>query len=42
MRYIVIKLGLKRDPNFIYKEKSYPYEIDSYNVTLSALKERIK
>ena len=28
--------------DFVYKEISYPFEEDSYNVTLNALKERIK
>lgn len=42
MKEIVIKLATKENPNFTYKNIAYPYEEDSYNVTLNALKERIK
>ena len=42
MKEIVIKLATKENPNFSYKDIAYPYEEDSYNVTLNALKERIK
>lgn len=42
MKEIVTKLATKENPNFIYKDIAYPYEEDSYNVTLNALKERIK
>ena len=42
MKHIVTRLGQKKDINFIYKELSYPYEEDSYSVTLKALKQRIK
>ena len=42
MKHIVTSIGQKENPNFVYQEKSYPYEEDSYNVTLKALKERIK
>ncbi len=42
MKDIVTKLIKKDNPNFKYKQIDYPYESDSYNVTLNALKERIK
>lgn len=42
MKLIVTKLGLKDNPSFIYKNNEYPFEEDSYNVTLNALKGRMK
>lgn len=42
MKLIVTKLGIKDNPNFVYKDIEYKYEEDSYNVTLNALKGRIK
>ncbi len=42
MKEIVTKLGKREDADFVYKEVNYPYEEDSYNVTLNALRERIK
>lgn len=42
MKVIVTKLGLRDNPNFIYKDIEYKFEEDSYNVTLNALKERMK
>ena len=39
MKVIIKLLGGK---DFIYKELSYPFEDDSYHVTLNALKQRIK
>ena len=39
MKKIIGDLGGK---DFIYKDISYPFEEDSYSVTLNALKERIK
>lgn len=40
IRYFVEGIGKQIDPFFAYKEISYPYEEDSYNVTLNALKQR--
>lgn len=42
MRYYVEGIGKSIKPNYKYKNKDYPYENDSYNVTLKALKQRIK
>ncbi len=39
---IVTKLAKREKSDFIYKDIAYPYEEDSYNVTLNALKQRIK
>lgn len=41
MEYFVKGIGSNKK-NFKYKEIDYPYETDSYNVTLNALKGRIK
>lgn len=42
MKKIVTLLGKKENKKFKYKSLSYPFEEDSYNVTLDALKQRIK
>ena len=42
MRKIVELLGKKQDANFVYRNITYQYEEDSYNVTLNALKNRNK
>lgn len=42
MKKIVTILGKKENNKFKYKNISYQFEEDSYNVTLNALKQRIK
>lgn len=42
MRFYVEGIAHNKKKKFVYKEISYPYEEDSYVVTLNALKERIK
>ena len=42
MKTVIVLLGERNDKDFKYKEISYPFEEDSYNVTLNALKQRIK
>lgn len=41
MKLIVNEICLKNKADFIYKDITYKYEEDSYNVTLNALKERM-
>lgn len=40
MKLIVKLLALRSKPDFIYKDISYPFEEDSYSITLKALLER--
>lgn len=42
LKYLVTNLALKKNKKFKYKNIKYPYEEGSYNVTLNALKGRIK
>lgn len=42
MRFFVEGIGKQIKKKYEYQDISYPYEEDSYNVTLNALKERIK
>lgn len=42
MRYFVEGIATQKKKKFVYKEITYPYEEDSYKVTLDALKQRIK
>lgn len=42
MRFFVEGIGKTIKKDYVYKRIRYPYEEDSYKVTLSALKERIK
>lgn len=42
MRFYVEGIAKQNKKKFVYKEVFYPYEEDSYEVTLNALKERIK
>lgn len=42
MKYYVEGMGKSNKDDFIYKDVKYPYEEESYEVTLNALKERIK
>ena len=40
MRFYVEDIAKTLNKNFVYKDIDYPYEEDSYNVTLNALKQR--
>ena len=42
MKYYVEKLGKLANKDYVYRDITYPYEEDSYQVTLNALKERNK
>ena len=42
MKEIVTLLGKNNNKKFTYKDIDYPFEVDSYNVTLNALKGRMK